>query len=62
MNSRFFYEGPKRYKPKYSEEYIKAMPSCFTESFVEENRAAEVKENKHSILLIPRPYSDFISK
>lgn len=62
MNSRFFYEGPKRYKPKYSEEYIKAMPSCFTESFIADNLAAEVKENKHSILLTPRPYSDFISK
>ena len=52
--------GPERYAPKYSEDYIKSMPSCFEEQLRLENRMADIKEKTSSILLIPRPYEDFL--
>ena len=52
--------GPERYAPKYSEDYIRSMPSCFEKQLRLENRLAELKEKTSSILLIPRPYQDFL--
>ena len=52
--------GPERYSPKYSEDYIKSMPSCFEKQLRLENRLAELKEKTSSILLTPRPYEDFL--
>ena len=62
MKYEIEFNGPERYAPKYSEEFIKSMPECFEAEFRLENRMAELKEKTSSILLIPRPYEDFISK
>jgi len=59
---KFTFDGAKRYKPLYSEDYIRSMPSCFEKEFRLENIKADIKEKTSSILLIPRPYEDFISK
>ena len=29
MKFKIEFNGPERYSPKYSEDYIKSMPSCF---------------------------------
>jgi hypothetical protein len=58
----YIFDGAKRYKPLYSEDYIKCMPICFEKEFRLENIKADIKEKTSSILLIPRPYEDFISK
>ena len=52
--------GPERYLPKYSEDYIRSMPSCFEKQLRLENRLADIKEKTSSILLTPRPYEEFL--
>lgn len=60
MKYEIEFNGPERHRPKYSEDYIKCMPSCFEKQLRLENRMAEIKEKTSSILLIPRPYQDFL--
>jgi len=60
MKYEIEFKGAERYCPKYSEDYIKCMPSCFEKQLRLENRLAELKEKTSSILLTPRPYQDFL--
>ena len=62
MKYEIEFNGAERYCPKYSEDFIKSMPECFEAEFRLENIKANIKEKTSSILLIPRPYEDFISK
>ena len=54
IQDKFIYAGPKRHKPKYSDDFIKSMPDYFSEQFKKENEKAEEYERMNSILLKPR--------